>query len=220
MTDNIRIVLAEDHSLVRAGTTLILNGCPRFEVVGEAADGEEALQLINQLKPDVAVLDIRMPKLNGIEVIKRARVTAPETKMLVLTAFDDDDYLLELIKLGATGYVLKTSTPEELCESVLKVHQGEPAIDTTVALKLARLWADGQVPALPSSQTQISRREEQVLVLASKGLHNREIADQLGISARTVDGHFHRIFPKLGVSSRVEAVMYALSHNLLNVRDD
>ena len=220
MMDKIRIVLAEDHSLVRAGTRLILNGYPRFEVVGEAADGEEALKLIDHLKPDVAVLDIRMPILNGLEVIKRAQTRSPETKMLVLTAFDDDDYLFELIKLGATGYVLKTATPEELCDSVLKVHRGEPAIDANVALKLARLWADNQVPNVATQQSQISRREKQVLAMAAKGQHNREIAEQLGISVRTVEGHFHRIFSKLDVGTRVEAVMYAVSYNLVNLRDD
>lgn len=210
----ITIVLAEDHSLMREGTRRILEQYTDLKVVGEASDGEQALDLIERLCPDVAILDIRIPKLNGIEVTKRMKSACPNTKALMLTAYDDDDYLFAAMQAGASGYLLKTSLVSEVVESVRSVHQGEPVLHPAIAAKIARLWAQGGAPEQASTE-QLSPRELEVLDLASKGLRNKIIAEKLNISVRTVEGHFNSIFIKLSVSSRIEAVMYGLSRHLI-----
>jgi len=207
----IRIVLAEDHSLMREGTRRILEQCPDMVVVGLAKDGEQALELIERLQPDVAVLDIHMPKLNGIEVVRRMKQIAPKTKPLILTAFDDDDYILALMEIGATGYLLKTAPISQVLDSIRSVSQDEAAIDPAIVAKIAHLWAYRQPPAAPAPLSDLSVRETEVLELASRGCRNKAIADQLHVSVRTIEGHFNRIFYKLGVSSRIEAVLHILS---------
>lgn len=214
MEQPIRIVIAEDHWMMREGIRHNLEQCPDFKIVGEAEDGEQALELIGQLKPDVAILDIRMPKLNGIEVVQKMKERSPNTEALMLTAYDDDDYILALITAGALGYLLKTARPTELTDAVRRVHEGEPVLHSPIAMKVARLWAHQRdtKPAAPrANPEELSQREWEVLQLAANGFRNRAIADKLSISVRTVEGHFRNILAKLGVSSRVEAVLYALS---------
>ncbi len=214
-----RIVLADDHWLMREGTRVILEQCSDMEVVGEAEDGEEALELIGRLKPDVAILDIRMPKMNGIEVVQRMKETSPSTAALMLTAYDDDDYILALMEAGALGYLLKTTRTSELIDAVRRVRLGEPVLHPAIARKVARLWAKQRGGADEGHSDQLSPREMTVLELAARGLRNRAIAEELSISVRTVEGHFRGILAKLGVTSRVEAVLYALSHNLVTLED-
>lgn len=208
----IRIVLGEDHSLVREGTRHILERCPDLAVVGEAADGRQTLELVEQLRPDVAILDIRMPKLTGIEVVHAMRERAPGTRALVLTAYDDDEYVLALMEAGASGYLLKTARASELVDAVRTVHSGEPVLHPAIAAKVARLWRRRQPPLPREASALLSPREREVLELAAKGLRNRAIADRLSISVRTVEGHLNSILTKLGVSTRIEAVLYAVSH--------
>lgn len=209
--DPIRIVLGEDHSLVREGTRRILEQHPDLTVVGEAGDGQEVLELVERLRPDVAILDIRMPRLSGIEVLRRMKQSSPNTKAIMLTAYDDDDYILALMEAGASGYLLKTTRAADLVEAVRSVQQGEPVLHPAIAVKVARLWGRTRATAEQGSSEELSSREREVLVLAANGLRNKAIADRLGISVRTVEGHFNSILAKLGVASRTEAVLYAVS---------
>ena len=218
--DNIKVILAEDHALMREGTHRILEKYPEFQIVGEAEDGQQALDLIERTKPDVAVLDIRMPKLNGVEVVRKMKKCCPDTKALMLTAYDDDDYVFALMEAGASGYLLKTATAKELVDSIRAVYSGEPVLAPAIAVKIARLWAQRGTSTKPGSSEQLSPRELEVLDLAARGLRNKAIADRLSISIRTVEGHFNSIFSKLGVYSRVEAVLEAISRHLVNVDDE
>jgi DNA-binding NarL/FixJ family response regulator len=218
--ETIKIVLAEDHSLMRAGTRHILEQYPDFQVVGEAEDGQQAVELIKNLKPDIAILDIRMPKLNGIEVVRYVKSLSPNTKTLMLTAYDDDEYILALMEAGASGYLLKTAHEKELVDSVRGVYSGEPVLHPAIAMKIARLWAQrGTIPQ-PVLTEQLSARETEVLELAARGLRNKAIAEKLGISTRTVEGHFNGIFTKLGVSSRLAAILEAMSRHLVIINDE
>jgi DNA-binding NarL/FixJ family response regulator len=218
--DNIRIVLAEDHPMMREGTRRILEAYPDFTVIGAAEDGEQALELIRQLKPDVAILDIRMPKLSGIEVVRSAKQISPDTKTLMLTAYDDDVYILALMEAGASGYLLKTAREKELVDSIRSVYSGEPVLHPAIAQKVARLWAQRGKSSSAKNVEQLSPRELEVLELAARGLRNKAIAGGLTISVHTVEGHFNSIFSKLGVSSRTEAILYALSKHLFSLESD
>ncbi len=216
----IKIILAEDHSLVREGTRRILEQYPDLVVVAEADNGKRALELVGQFHPDVVISDIRMPLLNGIDLVREIRKQYPETKVLILTAHDDDDYILALMDAGASGYMMKTAHADELVDAVRAVHQGETVMHPTVAAKVARLWASYHHPADRKDSEQLTAREKEVLTLAARGLRNKAIADRLAISVRTVEGHFNGIFNKLGVSSRTEAVLYALSKRLVVLEEE
>jgi DNA-binding NarL/FixJ family response regulator len=213
--DNITIILADDHALMREGTRHLLEQYPEFKVVGEAEDGQQALELIEQLKPDVAILDIRMPKLSGIEVVRSMKSRCPSTKALMLTAYDDDDYIFALMEAGAYGYQMKTASAKELADAVRTVYAGSPALHPAIAVKIARLWARREPSARVGTGEPLTPREMQVLELAAKGLRNKAIAHELDINLRTVEGFVNNIFVKLGVSSRVEAVLLALSRHLI-----
>ena len=216
----VRIVVADDHWLMRDGTCHILEQCPDLKVVGDAEDGQHALELIERLQPDIAILDIRMPKLNGIEVVRRMKDHSPNTKALMLTAYDDDDYIIALMEAGALGYLLKTARPSELIDAVQRIHQSEPVLHPSIAMKVARLWARLQDSTGQDVSGQLSPREREVLQLAANGLRNKAIADNLSISVRTVEGHFHSIFAKLSVSSRIEAVLCALSRHIVTLEEE
>ena len=214
--EQIRVVLGEDHALVREGTRRIIEEAEDFTVVGEAGDGSQVLALIEELRPDVAVLDIRIPKLSGIDVVRRMRERSPATRALMLTAYDDDEFILAALDAGAAGYLLKTARAVELLDAIRRVHAGEPVLQAAIATKVARLWL--RRPGVRADLTEpLSPREREVLALAASGLRNRVIADRLGISSRTVEGHFNSILGKLGVSSRLEAVLYALSHGWVTI---
>jgi DNA-binding NarL/FixJ family response regulator len=193
------------------GTRRILEQDANLQVVGVAEDGESALKMVKQLQPDIALLDIRMPKLDGIELVRRINECSPKTKTLILTAYDDDDCILALMEAGASGYLLKTVRASELIDAVRRVHSGDIVLHPAIAVKLARLWTRRRDWAALESPEQLSLRELQVLELMAKGLRNKAIADRLNIKIRTVEGHCNNIFSKLHVNSRVKAVLYALS---------
>ncbi len=197
----------------------ILEQQPDLSIVGEAEDGQQALELVERLQPDIIILDIRMPKLNGIEVIRHMKERALDTKALMLTAYDDDDYILALMEAGAAGYLLKTAKADELIDAVRCINSGEIVLHPAIAAKVARLWVRNKSTDRGLIE-QLSPREQDVIQLAAKGLRNKAIAEKLSISNRTVEGHLNSIFSKLGVSSRVEAVLYALSQRLITLEEE
>ncbi len=206
--DKIRVILADDHHMVRAGIRQLLEGAGDIQVVAEAGDGEEAQRTIQAQKPDVAVLDIQMPRASGIEVTRWVRAHTPEVGVLVLTAYDDDPYVMAVLQAGANGYVLKTARPEELIQAVRDVNEGRSALDPSITRKLmTNLFKRPQDAAVE----QLTDREHDVLRLAAKGFTNKAIGMQLAISDRTVQGHLAHIFAKLQATSRTEAVMRAVS---------
>jgi DNA-binding NarL/FixJ family response regulator len=208
MPEPIRVLLADDHAIVRAGIRQLLEHSGAIQIVAEASDGEAAQALIRQHQPDVAVLDIQMPKASGIEVTRWVRANMPGVGVLILTAYNDDPYVMAVLQAGANGYVLKTASPEELIQAVQDVHAGKSVLDASVTQKLmAHIFTGTKVPAVE----ELTERELEVLELAAKGFTNKAIGLQLGISDRTVQGHLAHIFDKLQASSRTEAVMRAVS---------
>ncbi|MHB8136390.1 MAG: response regulator transcription factor [Anaerolineaceae bacterium] len=210
----IRVILADDHAVVRAGIRLFLEQAGDIEVIGEASDGEQAVKMIEKLVPDVAVLDIQMPKATGIEVTREIRAKRLPIGVLILTSYDDDPYITAVLKTGANGYVLKTSTPEEIIIAVRDVHQGKSVLDSMILPKVfAQLSHPNQTPIMDS----LSERESEVLLLVAKGFTNKAVGSNLKISDRTVQGHIARIFEKLQVGSRTEAVMRGISLSLIQL---
>jgi DNA-binding NarL/FixJ family response regulator len=208
MPPKIRVLLADDHAVVRAGIRQFMEHAGDLEVIAEADDGETAMDLIQRRHPDVAVLDIQMPKASGIEVTRWVRANLREVGVLILTAFNDDPYVLAVLQAGANGYVLKTASPLEIIQAVRDVHTGKPAVNDAIAQKLIAHIT--QQTERPSFET-LTDRELEVLTLAAKGYTNKAIGKQLGISDRTVQGHLAHIFAKLHATSRTEAVMRAVS---------
>jgi len=209
----IQVILADDHAVVRQGIRDFLQADPQIRVTGEADNGKTAWRLIDRRPPDVAVLDIRMPDLSGIELTKRIKERYPQVRVLILSAYDDEPYILALLRAGADGYILKTAQGDDLVRAVKRVHAGKSMLDPDVAAKaMAALTHAGPVEAL-------SERETQVLRDVAKGRTNREIAQGLRISDRTVQGHLANIFGKLHVSSRTEMVTVALQRGLITLED-
>ena len=204
----IRVVLADDHAVVRKGIREFLEEDTAIQVVGEASDGEQAIALVAREKPDVAVFDIQMPKMNGMEATRRVKKEFPQTRVLILTAYDDDPYIFAALQAGANGYLLKTSSSDELVHAVHAIAEGESALSPTVAKKLVLRAAGGQ----PNEETiePLTEREMEILRLAAKGLGNKQIGVTLSISDRTVQGHLANIYAKLHVGTRTEAVMFAV----------
>jgi DNA-binding NarL/FixJ family response regulator len=212
MTVAIRVLIVDDHAVVRAGTRRILEESPDIQVVGEAGDGLEAVELARRAQPDVVILDVRLPGQSGVAAV-RDIVALPGTRVLIFSAYEDDDYVLAAMRAGASGYILKTAPLRELPEAVRAVHRGETVLHPAITRRIARLWA--QRPPSPYQGRQLTPREAEVLRLVAQGLRNREVAQRLGLSRRTVDGHLAAIFAKLGVSTRTEAAMYAVTHHLV-----
>jgi len=204
----IRIILADDHHIVRSGIRQLLESEDDLRVLAEAGDGEEAQVLIEKHKPDVAVLDIQMPKASGIEVTRWVRAHFPEVGVLILTAYDDDPYVMAVLQAGANGYVLKTAQADDLIQAVRDVNEGKSALDPAITRKmLSNLFR----PSEKITAESLTDRELDVLRLAAKGFTNKAVGVQLGISDRTVQGHMAHIFAKIQASSRTEAVMRAVS---------
>jgi NarL family two-component system response regulator LiaR len=218
----IRVILAEDHAVVRQGTKHLLDRYPDIEVIGEAHDGEQAVTLVKELKPDVAIMDVRMPRMSGIEATRRIKAEFPEVAVLALTAHDDDEYVFALLESGANGYLLKTAEIEELVKAIRSVHAGQPALDPLITQKVVSQFMNGK--SLPDVMAQVgdemdglTSRELEVLRMVAQGLTNKEVAQQLFISDRTVQAHLSSIFSKLQVSSRTEAVMHAIRKGWITV---
>ena len=216
--NTIRILLAEDHVVVRQGTRQLLERERDFEIVGEAGDGEEAVRLASQLKPDVVIMDVAMPKLSGIEATKQIKAILPATIVLVLTGYDYDEYIFSMLEAGAAGYLLKNVSGDELIGAVRAVYAGEPMIHPTVLRKLmTRFKAPATGPAVVHALPPLSEREMEVLKVAAKGMSNKDIASELFISERTVQAHMRSIFNKLGVGSRSEAILYGLKRGWFSI---
>ncbi len=204
----IRVLLADDHAVVRKGIRDFLEEDKEIRVVAEANDGEEALALIAREKPDVVVFDIQMPRLNGMDATRRVKSEFPSTRVLILTAYDDDPYVFAALQAGASGYLLKTGGSDELVHAVHAVAAGETALSPAVAKKLVQR-ATG-APAREELIEPLTERELEVLRFAAKGMGNKQIAVELSISDRTVQGHLANIYSKLHVTTRTEAVMFAV----------
>lgn len=215
----IRVLIADDHPVVRDGTRNLLEREPDMEVVGEAGDGEEAVRLASQLKPDVAIIDINMPKMNGIEATKQIKTTLPGTAILILTAYDDDPYVFALLEAGAAGYLLKYARGSQVVDAIRAVRAGESVLSPSVARKVLNRFKPTQGPPTDASAEILSERELEVLKLVTQGKSNQEIADTLSLSVRTVQAHLAHIFDKLGVGSRTEAVVLALKKGLTTLED-
>lgn len=217
--DRIRIVIADDHAVLRSGLKALLNCSPLFEVIGEAGDGQQAIRMIEQLRPDVLLLDISMPVMSGVDCIKEIKSRGLSCRILVLTMYDDDEYIKEVMRAGADGYVLKKSADTELVEGILKISSGKKYLNETMSQTL--LDSLLKIPDEKSDQrdpyTLLSTRERQVLRLLAQGHTNSEIAAHLSLSVKTVDTYRSRIMTKLNVRKKSELVNYALQYKLINM---
>ncbi len=210
MAETIRVLLADDHVLVRQGIRQFLAQAPDVEVVAQADNGAAAVQLVQELQPDVAVLDIHMPQMTGVEATRRIKQHFPAVRVLILTAYDDDPYIRALLQAGADGYVLKTERAEVLVQAVRDVHHGLAALSPAVATKVVRQMTRAQPSGTVHQVETLTEREVETLRLVAQGMTNREIGQALDISHRTVQGHLANVYEKLGVNSRTEAVTEGL----------
>jgi DNA-binding NarL/FixJ family response regulator len=216
----IKILIAEDHAVVREGIRRVVEQEADFEVVAEAEDGEEAVEMAARFSPDVALIDIVMPKLNGIEATKRIKKSSPGIAVLALSAYDDDQFVFSLLEAGAAGYLLKSIPSRKLVAAIRAVHEGESVLHPSIIDKFLKHSTIGPgKEKTPGQARDLSAREIEVLKLATRGLSNKDIARELGISLRTVQAHFTRASKKLQVSSRTEAVLLGLREGWLSFND-
>lgn len=206
----IRVLLAEDHATVREGIKLLINDRDDMEVVDEAENGLIAVEKTAEHDPDIILMDISMPELNGLTATKRIRRTSPETKILILSRHTDDGYLQQLLNAGANGYVLKQSAPSELIRAILTVASGEGYVDTTLTNKLISGYADRSSSPRGEGRKELTARESEVLRLVARGYSNKEVAGRLEISIKTVEAHKANAMRKLKIKSRIQIVRYAI----------
>ena len=210
----IRVLLADDHAVLRSGLRALLNAEPDIEVVGEAADGEEAVALAERLRPAVVVMDLSMPRMDGLQATRLISSNLAETRVLVLTMHAEDQYLLRVLDAGGAGYVLKDSADIELIEAIRAVHRGEAYLYPSAVRMLLEAYRHGVRPS-DTPANPLTEREEEVLKLTAEGFSNSEIAGRIYLSPKTVDTYRQRIMEKLGLHHRSELVRYALEHGLL-----
>jgi len=215
----IRVLIADDHAFVREGTRRILEQEPDIEVVAEAGDGEQAITLAASIKPDVAIIDVSMPRLDGIAATRQIKAMSPAVNILILSAYDDDQFVFSLLEAGAAGYLLKSVQGQEIIDAVRAVHAGESVLHPSIARKVISRFAGISKAEQKRPPDILSEREMEVLKLVTKGLSNRDIARELCLSIRTVQGHLGSIFNKLKVSSRTEAVVHALKEGWITLSD-
>ena len=218
--DVIRVLIADDHALVREGTRRILEQEPDLEVVAEACNGEEAVRLAGEFKPDVAIMDISMPRLDGIEATRQIKALCPGLSVLILSAYDDDQFIFSLLQAGAAGYLLKDVRGRDLVDAVRSVHAGESVLHPSVARKVLDRFVSKPDKSRKREPLEVlSQREQDILRLATRGLSNKDIAGELCLSIRTVQGHLTHIFNKLQVGSRTEAVVRGLKEGWITLED-
>jgi DNA-binding NarL/FixJ family response regulator len=220
MSDQIRLLLADDHAVVRSGLRMLLQAQPDMIIVGEAETGQEAIHRVAELSPDVVLMDIEMPGMNGIEATRRIKANAPAAAVLALTMYEDDQYFFEMLRAGASGYVPKRAAPDELVSAIRAVSRGEVFLYPSLAGRLVQDYlrrgpaGEGEPPG-----DELTPREQEVLTLIAQGFSNNEIADQLVISAKTVDRHRENIMRKLNLHNRVDLVKYALRKGLIGLEE-
>ena len=210
MNGTIRILISDDHPVVRAGLSGMINGESGFEVIGEAGNGKEAIAMTGELKPDVVLMDLRMPEMDGVTAIEHIKTDYPEVNILVLTTYESDADILRAIETGATGYLLKDTPREELFGAIRMVAEGKSPLDPGVATRLMQRMRG-------SDEEGLSTREIEVLELVARGTSNKEIAKQLWVSETTVKSHMLHIFDKLGVTDRTAAVTAALKRGIIRL---
>jgi NarL family two-component system response regulator LiaR len=219
----IRIVIADDHPLLREAIRNALEQHEDMEVVGEAINGEEAVKLSSELKPDIVIMDIVMPKITGIEATKQIRQESPTTAVLILTAYDDDRYVIGLLEAGAAGYLLKSARGQVLVDAVRTVFAGESVLHPAIIAKVLKyglqMKSTERTVSKYASEKQLTERELEVLKLAAKGMSNKNIAEKLFLTVRTVKAHLSNIFSKLDVASRTEAIVKGVREGWLNLDD-
>jgi NarL family two-component system response regulator LiaR len=208
----VRVLIVDDHAIVRKGIRALLSEADGFEVVGEAGDGQEAALRAQETHPDVILMDLLMPGMDGIEATRQIISRQPKTRILVLTSFAADNKVFPAIKAGALGYLLKDSSPEELVRAIRQVHRGEPSLHPTIARKLLQEIA--RPAELQLAPEALTAREMMVLRLIAQGLSNQEIADRISVSEPTVRAHVSRILGKLHLASRTQAALYAVREGL------
>jgi NarL family two-component system response regulator LiaR len=218
MTSPIRVLVVDDHLVVRKGIRALLATEPDIEVVGEARDGAEAIAEAARLQPDVILMDLVMPQMDGIAAIERILASQPKARILVLTSFDADDKVFPAIRAGALGYTLKDFGPAELVRAMQRVHRGESSLHPTIARKVLHELA--HPPAHPPTSEPLTEREVEVLRLVAHGESNQQIAAALGISDATVRTHMSNILSKLHMASRTQAALYALREGLASLDDE
>ena len=220
MSDQIRLLLADDHAVVRSGLRMLLQAQPDMIIVGEAETGQEAIRRVAELSPDVVLMDIEMPGMNGIEATRRIKANAPASAVLALTMYEDDQYFFEMLRAGASGYVPKRAAPDELVSAIRAVSRGEVFLYPSLAGRLVQDYlrrgpaGEGETPS-----DELTPREQEVLTLIAQGFSNNEIADRLVISAKTVDRHRENIMRKLNLHNRVDLVKYALRKGLIGLEE-
>jgi DNA-binding NarL/FixJ family response regulator len=211
----IKILIADDHPVVREGLNAMLSREADFKVVGEAKDGIEAVNKVKELTPDVVLMDLRMPEMDGVEAMRQIRLTSPEVKFIILTTYSDDDYIFSGIEAGARAYLLKDAPREELFKAIRAVYRGESLIQPVVASKLLDRFSE--LSRRTPSGEELSERELEVLCLMAKGSANKEISVELNIAQSTVKTHITNIFQKLSVSDRTEAVTQAIKKGIIRL---
>ena len=220
MDTPIRLLLADDHAVVRSGLRLLLEAQPDMAIVGEAENGADAIRRATELAPDVVLMDVEMPGMNGIEATRRIRAEAPATAVLALTMYEDDQYFFEMLRAGAAGYVPKRAAPDELVSAIRAVSRGEVFLYPSLAGRLVQDYLQRRaVEEQAPPADELTPREQEVLTLIAQGLSNNEIGDQLVISAKTVDRHRENIMRKLNLHNRVDLVKYALRKGLIDLEE-
>ena len=215
-----KIIIADDHAVLREGMRNLLERENDFEIIGEASDGEEAVRLVSELKPDVVLMDIVMPKLTGIEATRQIKQTSPTTNILVLTAYSDIRYILGLLEAGACGYLLKNARSSEIAGAIRAVQSGESVLDPVVTHKLLqRVVGSANEPGKLRTARQLTPRETEILNLAARGMSNKDIAKALFLSLRTVKAHLSNIFNKMEVGSRTGAIIKGLKEGYVTLEE-
>ena len=219
-TTPIKLLLVDDHAVVRSGLRMLLEAHTDLLIVGEAENGRQALEKVKTLQPDVILMDVQMPDMNGIEATQQIKALRPHSNILALTMYEDDEYFFAMLKAGASGYVPKRAAPDELISAIRTVSRGEVFLYPTLATRLVQNYL-GEIAAgtQPEISTTLTPREQEVLVLIAQGLSNGEIADKLVISAKTVDRHRENIMGKLNLHSRIDLVKCALRMGLIELEE-